>query len=228
MDGINRLRSEFNSEHYQSLVEAPYVTCLSAMGDQLSQWRGYGDGGGYAIHFEPKLLSRTVRLVGLDGRNEYGERYALNQIAYHPHEGAVYLGGILDRLADAICEDVEEPEDSSRDAVSLPYEFSLIELADATAVMKNPAFEEEQEFRIVARPPKGKWYEDSCFHGGSRIGLIPRIKLGFQTGCITGVTVGPGDLMELRMQSLEHYFDVHRDKFPNVEVGVSTVPFRAI
>ena len=225
---IERLRTEFISEHRQSLVKAPFVTCLSAMPDQLSQWHGYGQGGGYAIHFNPQLLERTVRLVGLEGRNEYGERYALEQITYDDDEAWDALGGILDRLVDAVCEQIGEPEDSSRDAISLSYEFSLIELEGAIARMKNPAFAEEQEFRIVAHPPEKRWYEGSCFHAGSGVGLVPRIILGFDPACITGVTVGPGEVMELRKQSLEHYFDAHREKYPDVEVELSGVPFRAI
>ncbi|TQK30214.1 DUF2971 domain-containing protein [Arthrobacter sp. SLBN-53] len=226
--GINRLRSEFTSSHHQSLVKQPYVTCLSEVGDQLSQWRGYGGRGGYAIHFDTKLLRKTVRLKGLDGAHLFGEFNLLQQIAYHPDEASVYLAGILDRFADAIGEQLEEPEGSTRDVISLSYEFSLIELQNAIAVMKNPAFDEEREFRIVSHPPDDTWDPDSCFHSASDIGLIPRIRLSFHPGCITGVTVGPGENMELRKKSLEHYFEVHYDKYPNVQVMTSEVPFRPI
>lgn len=225
---LDRVRAEFTSQHRQSLVRPPFVTCLSAMPDQLSQWRGYAQGGGYAIHFDPKLLERTVRLSGHDGRNEFGERYALEQIAYDRDEAWDALAGILDRLTDAICEQIEEPEASSRDALSFSYEFSLIELEGAIARIKNPAFAEEQEFRVVAHPPDKKWYGGSCFHAPTGIGLVPRLVLAFDPACITGVTVGPGELMEIRKQSLEHFFDVHWDKYPNVEVELSNVPFRAI
>jgi len=228
LDYIDQLRSEFTSSHHQSLVKQPYVTCLSEMSDQLSQWRGYGGNGGYAIHFDTKLLSRSVRTKGLEGPLRPGELTLLQQIAYHPGQASVYLSGIMDRFADAICEQAEEPHNSSRDAVALPYEFSLIELQNVIAVMKNPAFDEEREFRIVAHPPDEWWDQDSCFHVGSSIGLIPRIRISFDPGCIIGVTVGPGENMQLRQQSLEHYFDMHCDTYPSVQVTESGVPFRPI
>ncbi|MBA0046302.1 DUF2971 domain-containing protein [Mycobacteroides sp. LB1] len=227
-DGINQLRTEFTSEDHQSLIKHPYVTCLSAKGDRLSQWRGYGGTGGYAIHFDTKLLQKTVRLRGLDGPHVYGEQYLLQQIAYQPDEASVYLSGILDRLADAINAQLHQPENSSRDGATFPYEFSLIELQGAIAVMKDPAFEEEHEFRIVAHPPDNHWDTDGCFHASSSIGLIPRLRLSFDPGCVTAVTVGPGEQQDLRVRSLEHYFDVHWDTYPNVQAEPSTIPFRPL
>ena len=38
----------------------PFVTCLSAARDQLSQWRGYGAGGGYAIRFDAADLRKSL------------------------------------------------------------------------------------------------------------------------------------------------------------------------
>ena len=39
----------------------PFVTCLSESRDQLSQWRGYGAGGGYAIRFDSRGLRESVQ-----------------------------------------------------------------------------------------------------------------------------------------------------------------------
>jgi hypothetical protein len=39
----------------------PFVTCLSEQPDQLSQWRGYGKGGGYAIKFDAQKLRESVQ-----------------------------------------------------------------------------------------------------------------------------------------------------------------------
>ena len=74
------------------------------MGDQLSQWRGYAEGGGYAIHYDAKPLRSSIRLYGLDGPNRFGERNALDQIAYETEDAGRYVEEILARLIPAICE----------------------------------------------------------------------------------------------------------------------------
>ncbi len=105
----------------------------------------------------PNCCVRTLRLKGLDGPHLYGEFNLLQQIAYHPDEASVYLAGILDRFADAICEQLEEPEDSTRDAVSLSYEFSLIELQNAIAVMF--AFVKTYDLPSRDDRPSSPWHE---------------------------------------------------------------------
>lgn len=52
---------------------APFVTCFSADGDRLSQWRGYAAGKGYALGFKRKTLdelaasnARTARLLKVE------------------------------------------------------------------------------------------------------------------------------------------------------------------
>lgn len=38
----------------------PFVTCFSIYGDELSQWRGYANGG-YAIRFDGEILKNSVK-----------------------------------------------------------------------------------------------------------------------------------------------------------------------
>ena len=146
------------------------MSCLSAMGDQLSQWRGYAEGGGYAIHYDAKPLRSSIRLYGLDGPNRFGERNALDQIAYETEDAGRYVEEILARLIPAICEQFHLDPDSGRDALAFSYEFALIELEDALGKMKNPAFKEEQEFRIMARLPEKSWDSQNSFHDTSGVG----------------------------------------------------------
>ncbi|BBZ37094.1 DUF2971 domain-containing protein [Mycobacterium conspicuum] len=227
---LSRLRAEFVSEHHQSLLQAPYVSCLSAMGDQLSQWQGYAGQGGYAIHFDARTLRNSVRLHGLESDEIKLDRtrYALSQIAYTSEDAGSYVAELLDRLVIAIRDQFEgDPERGDYD-LGLSYEFALIELEEAVAKMKNSAFEGEHEYRIVAYVPEKAWDNRNSFHEPSSIGLIPRIKLDFEPSCITGVTVGPGENMGIRQNSLEHYFDMHWDKFGYTEVIPSDVSLRPL
>lgn len=98
---------------------APYLTCFCDTGDLLSQWRGYADGGGFAIGYE-----RTT-LAGAAGE--------LVKVEYL-RPGAD-LQPLLSSLAAFGSADQEHVTGRIEPRVLAQY--------------KHPAFEEEREWRII-------------------------------------------------------------------------------
>jgi hypothetical protein len=60
----------------------PFVSCMSTSKDQLSQWRGYGQSGGYAIRFDRKLLGSSIKHVDEQGAVRKGAESVLVRVEY--------------------------------------------------------------------------------------------------------------------------------------------------
>ena len=48
------------SVRWRTAVHAPFVACFSTLRDDLSQWRAYASGGGYAIGFDLDLMKKEL------------------------------------------------------------------------------------------------------------------------------------------------------------------------
>lgn len=232
-DVLSRLQSEV-AANLTDRRRYPFVSCFSAKGDQLSQWRGYADDGGYAIRFDGKLLRRSIWRELENGESkpdpftDVREIYDLKQVVYGKTGGSRYVKDVVDALIPAILNQCDEPEDSSRDRLGFEYEYDLIRLEETMALIKNPAFKEEREFRLTAYIPAALHDKPCFFSAPSRIGLIPRVKLKFDPRCVTGVVIGPGEFKKVRGESVEDFIDAHRRDYPFAEVLYSNVPYRAI
>lgn len=130
---LNQLGKEFLDEidehlHVSGLLGLPVISCLSLQGDVLSQWRAYADDGkGYAIGFRSdQLIQLPVRPIRVlyDKETQLKEVKATIQ-AIH----ATKLQGGLNELGGfgSVC----------------------FMLATDLVALKNPAFFEEQEVRLV-------------------------------------------------------------------------------
>lgn len=208
----------------------PYVSCLSAERDQLSQWRGYGVGGGYAIRFDPKALQESLdayiptvpvpaelpsaapmmrrRLL----RMEY-ETTAQTQLARSK------LIAFFNAVAGSFSPDPQDPNPLAQQGpATLALQFELLDIASR---LKHKGFEEEREYRIVAfSPPE--------FFSPNEIGLIPRVNVAFDPGCVKEVLIGPGQHMVTRESSVQAYLQRHQNRYPGVEANRSETPFTGI
>jgi hypothetical protein len=156
------------------------------------------------------------------------ERYDLQKVSYGTKGAEAHVRDVVNGLVPAIIRQQDEPADSSHDHLSMGYEYELIQLEEIMPLIKNPAFKEEREFRILAYIPIELRGEPCFFASPSRIGLIPRVKLRFDPHCVRGIVVGPGEYMELRSESIEDFINAHRDLYPFAEVVKSNIPYRAI
>jgi hypothetical protein len=119
-----------------------YVTCFCHEGDLLSQWRAYAgrdDAGGYAIGMgtDPPMQGWPQDAPGNHG-------VALRRVLYDPVEQEAACHELVDTLVpilDSAPTDDELQRSFARNLVNGVVEFA--------SWCKDPAFEEEQEWRIV-------------------------------------------------------------------------------
>jgi hypothetical protein len=234
---VRRVMSRLQRETATRLEDKrryPFVSCFSAEGDQLSQWRGYAEDGGYAIQFDAKLLRRSICRDLKTGESRPDpmlmteERYLLHQVSYGIEGSKKHVRDIVNGLVPPIIRQQNEPEDSPHDHVSMGFEYGLNKLQEVMPLIKNPAFKEEREFRILSYFPSALRGEPCFFPSPSRVGLIPRVRLKFDPHCVRGIVVGPGEFMELRSDSVTEFIDAHRDDYPYTDVIQSDIPYRAI
>ena len=106
------------------------ATCFSQNGDTLSQWRAYaGDGYGYSIGFDAKdvvqLQVRPLRIL-------YNEKRQIKEFA-----------AILRAIYEV------ENQEGNLDKYGANFLEACVALAFDFAAIKNPAFSEEKEIRII-------------------------------------------------------------------------------
>lgn len=219
----------------------PYIFSLSAITDDrvgknglLSQWRGYGTDGGYAIVFDAVKLEKILQ-------EEVEENFY-----QHAQWGDVYYYGLPDTDQRAR-EEIEEAEYKLRDCLQEiyrnPKSESMTEsyhpMITLSCMYKHWGFYEEQEVRVVVIPPnedilkyvreKGEERETRSISTMPRGGmLVPYIEL-FNRGSqvnrklpIERVIVGPHPLSLTRKVTVEMLLKTHGY---DAEVIISEIPY---
>lgn len=197
----------------------PFVTCFSMFGDDLSQWRGYANGG-YAICFDGEALKEQVQQT--QGPSDYVQtpssalKPELHQVEYIPKKQSERLAEMVD---DHVAEIVAAAtSDDFRSEVPLAQGRLIEKIIPLAAAMKHFAFVGEAEQRLIA-------HTSETFYTPSPIGLIPRVRFKFEPSAVKKVIVGPSSLGETKKLSLERYL---RHNYPHVEVVQSKVPYREV
>lgn len=170
-------------------IDFPYILCLSKSSDVLSQWRSYAnDGKGVAIGIDVDVLLRYSNL--LSG----------NEIIYNSEEQMKLLGGKgidkpLGELNRAIIND-DEATTYNKIRILVSY------LLEDAVKCKNPAFSEEDEYRISCVPNKsdeGKISEIKFRINNEVIFPYREICFGkIKHNLIKGITIGPKSLINNR------------------------------
>lgn len=214
--------------HKEAQQAVPYVACLCEDGDLLSQWRGYGDGGGgYAIGFNPATLPKfyTVNTDSIARGDEF-DRAATklwggpDKVIYGPTETRTRMTKYAQETVDSMKLVEAQVKDYSWDI----YRLTALR---ALARVKHEAFLEEAEWRFIEHDAgMGK----AEFRAGN-IGLIPYTKLYFPITdgthgdpTITEIVVGPGGDRTLRANALKRL--LRKIGSPDTKVRLSKAPFR--
>lgn len=131
----------------------PYVIslCNAAADDAehglLSQWRGYGTDGGYAVVFDAEMLIQILK------RERFRYDYTLldmDEVAYHANDGSVRSAH--DRIKRYEQTVMESLSLSGVGPENLVYKaFTLV-----SNLYKNRGFREEDEVRIIAVPQSAR------------------------------------------------------------------------
>jgi hypothetical protein len=222
--------------HYQKFLELYdlsddiFIACLSKNPDRLSQWRAYAGPNGYCIGFDEDSLAELAHLNDFDlerCRYDLGEQRELI---------APVLEGARQRWREhPIDADFNDPKgpfrrvrdpDLSHHIMAFQSEFERV-----ATVCKNPAFEEEEEWRLISRPSLGLVTRLLHFREGKKV-LIPYTLFSLEperegerlSTNVVDVCCGPNPEPEVAAKTLYKLFQACRWK--HVRITHSKVPHR--
>jgi hypothetical protein len=214
-----------------------YVASMSQDGgDRLSQWRGYCRGGGYSIGFKPAALQSIA-----DGRG-----MELKTCVYKAAEKALLIRELMEQIRTDVCGGVTREVDRKQLPPGAPTNFRLgnqprtpvppepdpvvlnaidrVDLAfrDFGCYFKHESFEEEREWRLIAREPLGSAAIRWRTRGGV---LVPYIKVDLPADLrsfVGRVCVSPGPEVNLARDAVMALLY----GTTGVTVACSSVPYR--
>jgi hypothetical protein len=163
-----------------------YAACFCSDGDLLSQWRSYAGAGGYAIGFRTSAL----RHIGTEAFGTVN----LRKVAYGLEEGQDLLTTLVEGVALTT---------NAHVGVQAWHEL-LLKALPVAAMIKNPAFREEQEWRALVVTHR---VADGVHFRTSNFGLSPYRKVGFGDDAITEIRIGPGDYSTIRIAAVEQLLE---------------------
>lgn len=176
-------------------IDVPFIFCLSKGNDVLSQWRSYADDGkGVAIGIDVNRLLKldTELLVGKD-------------IIYDDKEQMKLLE--QKKLDDSLDDFIEELEmalqgENETEIYSKVRKVASYILNEAI-ICKNPAFEEEREFRILCLPSKvsEKSMVSEIKFRSNNEQILPYREIyfdGYVHEIIQNITIGPKSVLNDR------------------------------
>lgn len=127
-------------ENYKIANSIPYICCFSYERDLLSQWRAYADdGAGIAIGFDETKFNveNKIPVTGLSWKNSTG----LYECIYNEEEQKKIIHSLI-----------EDCINNTKDGKSLQLFELPTKLRMFSMIMKNPAFFEEREIRLIHLP----------------------------------------------------------------------------
>jgi DUF2971 family protein len=186
MELVRRSFNDPRSKHERTA--GIYVACFCEKDNLLSQWRAYGQAGGYSVGFS--MLSRDGKINLLRAENP-DFLISLVPVIYDRMIQAQRLHRILTDIFSILDQPsiLKEAEAEGKNGKVKVYHAGLVALEhylmEEISAFKNAAFQEEQEWRIVARPKVAKEFvglkesaDSSWLHFRVMRGLmVPYIKL---------------------------------------------------
>jgi hypothetical protein len=195
-----------------------YITCFCKPNGQedfrhglLSQWRGYGADGGYALQFSRAKLQQFV-----DNTNKYnGLCYELQDVYYSPdnplkaevlkHANA-FTGAYTDHL-DELADSKILQKKTMKSPISSLSGGPLESLLDYIIHTKSEHFSEEKECRMSVLKPVSAESAPLAVDYFNRNGLIvPFVKTPVELNildCVEWIIVGPGPRIVSRFNAVK-------------------------
>jgi hypothetical protein len=221
----------------------PYLVSFCALANSrvrqdglLSQWRGYGKDGGYALFFDTKGLND---LLTSEVSNYWYQHMQWGDVHYHQDDND---------LVDAEPEIIES-ENTLRHAIRAfikrpspeELESTFEPVTTLSCLFKHWGFHEEREVRVIAIPPNAELIQEGRAAGESRTVRSPKTFLRGGTPVpylelfasakngeqatrlpITRILVGPHPQSELRRRAVLEMLEAQGI---TAEVAVSQIPF---
>lgn len=215
-----------------------YITCFCKPRSKedfhhglLSQWRGYGSDGGYAIQFSRNRLIAALELTN----RAQGTGYDLQDVQYE--EDNILRSEVLDHSASfvrsylAFLDEQAKPLDFSKKTFPSPLSFvdvgPLQTYLNYLVHRKSKHFSEENECRLSLLQPVSPGDQVLPVTYFNRAGLLvpytmtPRVDFDV-LGCVDWVIVGPGPRMKERFRSITQFV---KQLGLAIQVRPSHIPF---
>jgi hypothetical protein len=120
-----------------------YAACFCEDGDLLSQWRGYAGGtGGYSLGFRTRDFRRWNESIP-------ERRFTLRPVIYDPDEQMELIRTFLVSIDGALDELLDHLPDRAQEIHGVAYGTIQRQMLECMLTMKNPAFKEEREWRLI-------------------------------------------------------------------------------
>lgn len=120
-----------------------FVASLTTQSDQLSQWRAYCQGGGFAIGFPADQLRECVK----------SQHCSLQECIYEKDKQRKLMRSVIDSMARPWIESSQLPVEEDNDRFKISGQLAW-ELLRAASRIKDESFEEEREARIISLPER--------------------------------------------------------------------------
>jgi hypothetical protein len=189
------------SEHFARYLESVayefksgefgvYVACFCESGDLLSQWRAYGRDHGYSIEIDLDTLKRSVTRL-----RTYPPATRLTKVRYGRAAAE-----------DVATEAIEVVSQFNGNHPGVKAHYAALHLNSMLASIKNPNFEEEKEWRLVAafeifdESPHAVLHSDRepTLFRATPIAIVPYIELSLPHEAIQSIRIGPGNFGDVR------------------------------
>jgi len=200
-----------------------YVGCFTANGNLLSQWRSYcPTAKGVSLGFDAAKLSASATR----------QSWRLGKCIYDPEEQELIVTKILDEIEDLAEKRRENTDLSKRHPTNSFHDvFEEIEadLLLVAALLKHPAFREEQEWRLVS-PVITNYVKAPIEYREGPSMLVPYMNFQLPEAPdrrldIEQVILGPTPNVNISMQSLSNYLS-KSGASPRQSLASCQIPYR--
>lgn len=161
-----------------------FVVCASAKGDDLSQWRGYSAGSGFALAVDPgAVLVATGQAMPDIYCNVAWPKVEWRPVVYGPKKKKKLMAHLAQYVA------ATTPEEGDLDGFGL--QMTVATVLESITRVKHQGFRSEREIRLVISNPELQGHVQ--FRSGE-FGPTPYVVLGAHPGGYNGQPFGPSML----------------------------------
>jgi hypothetical protein len=155
-------------------LQHAYITCFCESGNLLSQWRAYSNnGGGYCVGFD---FSSGVQIKPKSEGIDSGSSPILRKVIYKREKQERFVNAVLNEAESNLRKELEvvDKENAGLLAARIGGDIANL-LVDIILSYKHPAFEEEQEWRMIRTKLDTHEPEKLNFRSSDG-GLVPYLK----------------------------------------------------
>jgi hypothetical protein len=236
MDFADGFERRLTNTAMNSLVA--YITCFCKPANEegflhglLSQWRGYGTDGGYALQFSRSRLKAAAEIANKATDSNYDledVHYSLeNPLKESVLEHRAAFLGEFEKHLDELAMPIDFSRTTGRNPIFELLKGPLIPLLDYLTCTKNVHFAEERECRLNHIQPVAMSPAFRPVRRFGRNGLVVSYtttpKDSFDVlSCIDWIVVGPGPRMTARFKAV---CELVKHSGRDIQVRPSHIPF---